>query len=115
MSFSYNFARFKDKIPVIEFLETLPVKERAKVFAYMDKLIDLKNMGLQPKENLSRHFEGGIFELRVPLNRRVSRVLYFYEVDGNLIYTHGFIKKSQKTPRKEIDRANEIRRDVQGG
>lgn len=115
MNFTYDFVKVNDRVPVIEFLETLPVKERAKIIAYMDKLIELKNMGLQPKESLSKHLENGIFELKVPLNNRISRVLYFYEVDENLMYTHGFIKKSRKTPRKEIERAKDIRQFVQGG
>ena len=37
--------------------------------------------------------------------------LYFFYVDRKIILTHGFIKKTQKTPRQEIDRAKKYRED----
>ncbi len=43
MNFSYDFAKIEDKVPMIEFLDSLSIKERAKIFAYIDKLIELKN------------------------------------------------------------------------
>lgn len=76
MNFTYDFAKIHNNVPMIEFLESLSIKERAKIFASIDKLIELKNHGMQPKENLSS----------------------------------GFIKKSQKTPKREIEKARSIRR-----
>ncbi|MBO5568469.1 MAG: type II toxin-antitoxin system RelE/ParE family toxin [Clostridia bacterium] len=35
----------------------------------------------------------------------LSRVLYFFFDGGQAILTHGFIKKTQKTPPSEIERA----------
>ncbi|TAN45826.1 MAG: type II toxin-antitoxin system RelE/ParE family toxin [Nitrospirae bacterium] len=105
MKFSYDFAEIKGKSHMIEFLEGLSVKERAKIFAYIDKLIELKNAAIQPKENLSKSLEEGMFELRVPFENRISRSLYFYEDKRKIVFTHGFIKKQQKTPRGEIEKA----------
>lgn len=65
MKFSYDFAEINSKVPMIELLESLSVKERAKIYAYIEKLVELKSSGLSPKENLSKHLENGIFELRV--------------------------------------------------
>ena len=109
MNFTYDFAKINDKIPMIEFLESLSIKERAKIFASIDKLIELKNHGIQPKENLSKHLKDGIFELRVSFENRIARSLYFYESHRQIIFTHGFIKKSQKTPKSEIEKALSIR------
>jgi phage-related protein len=95
---------------MIDFLETLSLKECAKIFAYIEKLVELKNLGIQPKENLSKHLEDGIFELRVIFENRISRTLYFYESDKQLIFTHGFVKKKQKTPKNEINKAKTIRK-----
>ena len=41
------------------------------------------------------------------------RLLAFWdkETETLVITTHGFVKKTQKTPQKEIDRANEIRKE----
>jgi phage-related protein len=110
MNFTYDFAQVNNRVPMIEFLESLSVKERAKIIASIDKLIELRNHGIQPKTTLSKHLDDGIFELRVSFANRISRSLYFYEAGQQVIFTHGFIKKSQKTPKNEIDRARSIRR-----
>lgn len=110
MNFTYDFAQIDNRVPMIDFLESLSVKERAKIVAAIDKLIELKNHGIQPKTTLSKYLEDGIFELRVSFATRISRNLYFYESDQSIIFTHGFVKKSQKTPRNEIEKARLIRR-----
>ena len=114
MRFSYDFAEVKGKVPMIEFLEGLAVKERAKVFASIEKLVELKSSGIAPKENLSKHLEDGIFELRVSFENRISRSLYFYEAERQLIFTHGFVKKTQTTRKDEIARAKTIRQSWRG-
>jgi phage-related protein len=96
-------------------LDGLSIKERAKIFAYIEKLLELKNNGIQPKENLSKHLEDGIFELRVSFESRISRSFYFYEADKQIIFTHGFVKKEQKTPKSEIEKAKSIRKLWRGG
>jgi len=94
---------------MIEFLDELSLKERAKIFASIEKLVELKNSGIPPKESLSKHLEDGIFELRVSFESRIARSLYFYEAEKQIIFTHGFVKKTQKTPKGEIARAKTIR------
>src|SRR3990167_8207626 len=110
MKFTYDFAEVNGKVPMLEFLDSLSIKERAKMFAYIEKLAELKNGGLQPKENLSKHLEDGIFELKVNFENRISRNLYFYENGKQIIFTHGFVKKAQKTPKSEIEKAKLIRK-----
>ncbi|MCL4475631.1 MAG: type II toxin-antitoxin system RelE/ParE family toxin [Nitrospirae bacterium] len=114
MKFTYDFAEINGKVPMIVFLESLRLKERAKIFAYMDKLLELRSNGIQPKENLSKHLDDGIFELRVSLENRISRSLYFYESKRLIIFTHGFVKKEQKTPKGEIEKAISIRKTLRG-
>ncbi len=114
MRYSYDFAKISGRVPMIEFLDSLSIKERAKIFAYIEKLVELKNSGMQPKENLSKHLNDGIFEMRVSLENKISRSLYFYESDKRIIFTHGFVKKEQKAPKSEIDKAKHIRRSWRG-
>ena len=108
--FTYDFAEINGKVPMIEFLDNLSIKERAKIFAYIEKFVELKGIGIQPKENLSKHLEDGIFELRVGFENRISRSFYFYESEKRIIFTHGFVKKERKTPKNEIDKAKSIRK-----
>ena len=39
------------------------------------------------------------------------RILYFFYVDKHIILTNGFVKKTQKTPQQEIEKAKGYRRD----
>jgi phage-related protein len=112
--FTYDFAKVDDKVPMIEFLDSLNVRERAKVFASIEKLIELKNAGLNPKENLSKHLTDGIFEVRVSFENKIARALFFYQADRKIIFSHGFVKKTQKTPVSEIQRTMTIRMAEQG-
>jgi phage-related protein len=54
-----------------------------------------------------RPLGGGLWEVRSELpSQRIARVI-FCIVDGQMILLHGFIKKSQKTPKRELDLARE--------
>jgi phage-related protein len=114
LPYSFDFAKVGDKVPMIEFLDSLNVRERSKVFAFIEKLVELKNAGLTPKENLSKLLTDGIFEMRVSFENRIARTLFFYKAGRKIIFSHGFVKKTQKTPQAEIQRAMTIRTEAQG-
>ena len=95
--------------PFEEFVLNLPINERAKVFETINYFKELKNQNLPIKESLSKYLEDGIFELRTTFARRIARSVYFYQKGAKIILTHGFIKKTKKTPRKEIERAKKLR------
>lgn len=69
-----------------------------KLVAYMDLL---EEMGTRIGEPVTKHLDGEIWELR-PL---ANRVLYAYYKDNIFVMLHHFVKKSQKTPAKEIEKA----------
>lgn len=46
----------------------------------------------------------GIWEVRSTMGNRIARVLFYVEKDL-MILIHGFVKKTQKTPQKELDLA----------
>jgi len=52
-----------------------------------------------------------IWECRVQLGSNIYRFLGFFFRKGVIILTHGFSKKSQKTPRSEIERAESYKKD----
>ena len=49
--------------------------------------------------------------LRAKSGSNISRILYFFVVGRRIVLTNGFIKKSQKTPRNEIEKAKRYRAD----
>ncbi len=67
----------------------------------------LEDHGTQLGENITKHLEDNIWELR-PGN---NRVLYFYHENDTYVLLHQFRKKTQKTPRREIEKAKAERDD----
>lgn len=89
-------------------MPSLDIKMRAKLIGLLEIL---EEKGNQLREPYSKHLEDGIFEIRCKVGNNISRVLYFFYYEGNIILTNGFIKKTQKTPRKEIELAKKYRAD----
>ena len=96
------------EIPVEEFLDSLDIGMKSKLVMILKVL---QEKGNQLREPYSKHLEDGIFEIRGKVGSDISRVLYFFYYGGKIILTNGFIKKTQKTPSKEIKRAKEYRKD----
>ena len=67
----------------------------------------LQQNGTHLNENITKHLEDGIRELR-PGN---NRVFYFFFQDDVFVLLHQFRKKSQKTPKREIEKAKRERDD----
>ncbi len=94
--------------PVEDFLKKIDVKMRAKMVGLLEILEEKGNILREP---YSKHLEDGIFELRCKVGSNITRVLYFFYYQGKIILTNGFVKKVQKTPRKEISIAKTYRAD----
>lgn len=92
--------------PAKEFILSLDKKMRAKMLRTIMLLAD---NGPMLREPYSKPLEDGIFELRVKVGSDISRVLYFFFVGRRVVLTNGFIKKTQKTPVVEIERAKRYR------
>ena len=95
-------------IPVEEFLLSLNIKMRAKLVGIMKILQEKGNLLREP---YSKYLDDGIFELRGKVGSDISRVLYFFYYDGKIILTNGFVKKTQKPPKLEIECAKTYRDD----
>lgn len=96
-----------------EFLEELRIKAETNKDARIQyKQITfyiqlLQDNGTCLPDNITKHIADGIWELR-PGN---NRVLYFFFENDTFILLHHFRKKSQKTPRSEIEKAKSERDD----
>jgi len=93
--------------PAEEFLDKLDNKMRAKMIRVIQTF---KAKGTELREPYSKHLDDGIFEFRSQVGNNISRVLYFFIVGRRAILTHGFIKKTNKTPPDEIQKAKRYRR-----
>jgi phage-related protein len=94
--------------PAKDFLLELDQKMRAKMAR---TIVLLAQNGPFLREPQSKPLGDGIFELRACVGTDISRVLYFFVVGRRIVLTNGFIKKTQKTPVSEIERAKRYRAD----
>ena len=102
------------EVPVRDFLESLPPKLRAKTFREIELL---KDNGPDLREPHTKSIKGkenkGIYELRVKFSTDISRVFYFSYIGSTFVLPHGFVKKTNKTPPREIERARKYKEDYE--
>ena len=97
------------RLPVVEFLSSIKDdKLLAKIYRDI-KLLEVSGNLL--REPYSKALNNGLFELRTKQGTNISRIIYFFIVGNNIVLTNGFIKKTQKTPTSEIEKALEYRKD----
>jgi len=89
----------------LKFLTSLDSKTRAKVL----ENIRISRFKTDPK--LLKKIDKDIWEFRTKFKLQQIRLLAFWDKDTKslIICTHGFIKKTQKLPRRELARAKKLR------
>jgi len=94
--------------PLYNFIETLTPKLSAKIYRDIGILQEYGNANLAP---YSKHLVDGIFELRTKQGNNITRILYFFYIGNLIVLTNGFLKKTAKTPAKELLLAKAYRLD----
>lgn len=104
----YKVHFYKDKNdvePVLEYIKELASKSdkdsRIKLKKIRDYIKILSEYGTKAGEPYIKHLDGEIWELR-PLR---DRILFVGWDNGSYVLLHQFVKKTQKTPKKEIEQA----------
>jgi len=92
-----------------EFLSEQPQKVQDKIFKIIDAIETLERI----PQNYLKHLEGtdGLFEARVQLGSNIWRVFCFFDKGRLVILLNGFQKKTQKTPKKEIEKAIQLKKE----
>ncbi len=96
----------KGEEPAKVFINNLDSKMKAKMTR---TIYLLQENGYKLREPYTKPLRDGIFELRAKEGNDITRVLYFYVIGDKAVLTHGFIKKTNKTPPSEIERAIQYR------
>nr|WP_269144185.1 type II toxin-antitoxin system RelE/ParE family toxin [Clostridium guangxiense] len=98
----------------MEFLLSLSPKMRAKAYSEIELL---KEHGIYLKEPYVKSIKGekykGIYELRIKLGTDASRIFYFTYQDNKFILLSGFLKKTNKTPSIELEKARKYKDDFE--
>jgi phage-related protein len=87
----YYFIDERGGNPVRAFIEKLPIKEQAKIFAYID---ELKKQGHNLRRPMADYLTEGIYELRP----RDNRIFYFFYLRENVVLVHAIRKNTDKIP-----------------
>ncbi|MFC1675235.1 type II toxin-antitoxin system RelE/ParE family toxin [Candidatus Omnitrophota bacterium] len=95
------------RCPAEEFLESLPIKTRAKVAKWLEKL---EEFGPDLPRPYADTLRDKIRELRVVFASQHYRFLYFF-YQKYIVVTHGFVKKASEVPESEIEKARNIMLD----
>lgn len=92
-----------------DFLLNQPLKVQDKIFRIFEAIETLERI----PSNYLKHIEGtdGLYEARIRLGSNIWRVFCFFDGDQLVILLTGFQKKTQKTPKNEIQKALKLIKD----
>jgi len=90
-----------------DFYNSLQLKIRDKVDYVLQMVISQERIPTK----FFKHIEDGIYEIRIEFKSDIYRIFTFFDDNKLVILLHGFQKKTQKTPRKEIVQAKKLRRE----
>lgn len=95
---------------VREFIARQPEECQAEYLAVIERL-ETDGFLIEP---FAKKLDRELFELRLRRGRQV-RVLYFYDTGDFVVGVHAFVKKTQKTPTREIKQAKRVMLAIRGG
>ncbi len=84
---------------------------KAKIVWTFDLIEDLQRV----PETYLKHIENtdGLYEIRVQLGNNIFRIFCFFDRGQLVVLANGFQKKTQKTPKKEIEMALKIKAEYE--
>ena len=96
-----------------QFFEAQTEKVRKKILWTLKAVEELDRI----PEIYLKHLEGtsGLYEIRVQFGSNIFRIFCFFDVDNLVVVGHGFQKKTQKTPKQEVERAEQIKKEYYEG
>jgi len=97
---------------VQHWVDAMPVGIRAD-YAQLTKL--LMEFGANLRLPHSRAMGNGLFELRPKGREGIARIFYCMQYDKRIVILHGFIKKTEDTPQKELNIALRRMYEVKNG
>ena len=95
---------------VVEEAEALPIDMQAR----LQRIIELVQLfGLERvHEPHVKHLDGSLWEIRVSGKSGIARALYVTVIGKRVVILRVFMKKTQKTPRREIELARQRAKDI---
>jgi len=98
------------RAPVRENLEALPEPDQAKAAAHISLL---EQHGHTLREPHVKHMQDKLKELRFKISAGQYRVFFFFHVGSKIVLVHSMVKKTQTTPKNDLDLALKRMREWQ--
>ncbi len=98
-----------------DYFDEFFVKQREKVRDKIIWTLELIEELERVPETYLKHIENtdGLYEIRVQQASDIFRIFCFFDQGQLIILTNGFQKKTQKTPKKEIEKAIKIKNEYE--
>jgi phage-related protein len=95
----------------LDFYKNLPDGVQSKI----EWTLNLMRVMQHIPEKYFKHVEGtkGLYEIRVEVGGNIYRIFSFFDKGNIIVLGNGFQKKTQKTPKQEIEKALKIMEDYQ--
>lgn len=100
------------KCPVADFLDSLPGKDAQKIAWVLKLLEELDRIPIIYFKKLAGTDD--LWECRIQFGSSSYRILCFFMDNSTIVMTHGFTKKTKRTPIIEIEKGEIYRRDFLG-
>lgn len=91
-------------------IEALPADMRARLVRLSD-LIEAHGLRALPRDTV-KHLDGKLWELRITGRDGISRAIYVTASGQRVVIVRVFVKKTQKTPKSELELARDRAKDV---
>ncbi len=103
--------KYREVTTYKSYFEDFFKEQSPKVQDKIIKILDLIEQVERIPVTYLRYIEGteGLFEVRVILNGNIFRIFCFFDGNKLIVLLSGFQKKTQKTPKREIERAERIK------
>lgn len=92
-----------------DFLKNQPTKVQDKIFKVIEIIETYERVPTQYLKAIKG--SDGLFEARIKLASNIWRVFCFFDKGQLVILLNGFTKKTQKTPKKEINKAERLMKE----
>lgn len=102
------YPKTNGEMPVKEFIDSQDKKMKSKIHIVINLL---EEYGTNLPRRVSKYLGNDIFELRIEQSSNITYILYFFVSGDKAILTNGFLKKTEKTPKSEIEKAILRRKD----
>ncbi|TAH40653.1 MAG: type II toxin-antitoxin system RelE/ParE family toxin [Bacteroidetes bacterium] len=98
-----------------DYFESFFLKQRKKVKDKIVWVFELIESVQRVPELYFKHIENGegLYEIRVQVGNDIFRIFCFFDEGKLIVLANGFQKKSQKTPKQEIERALKIKEEYE--